>query len=343
MYLISLIFMTTQIVYSNEFSKHDSAGHPENAERLMVMMDEVKKSSFYNKLEFVEPELLPEEILFSVHSDKMIQQIKDISSRGDSWLDMDTYVCESDYETARLAAGGLLRVCKNVLHEKADNAFALVRPPGHHATRDRSMGFCLFNNVAISANEISKEGKKVLIFDHDVHHGNGTQYIFYDRKDVMYQSIHLFPHYPGTGDISEIGSGVGQGYTINAPLIHGNGNNAVSKLLDEIFLPIVQQFGPDIILISSGFDSHHSDVLGGLKLTSNFFGKIIAKLQEIQPKMVCTLEGGYNLNWIGKCLLSQLGQMVSQPVTFDDSVKEDMDVGPVVDKIKYELDKYWKI
>jgi acetoin utilization deacetylase AcuC-like enzyme len=197
--------------------------------------------------------------------------------------------------------------------------------------------------VAISANEISKEKKKVLIFDHDVHHGNGTQYIFYDRKDVMYQSIHLFPHYPGTGGINEIGSGIGQGYTINAPLIHGNGNNAVSKILDEIFLPIAQQFNPDIILFSSGFDSHHSDVLGGLKLTANFFGEMIAKFQKIQPKIICTLEGGYNLNWIGKCLISQLGQMVSQPVTFDDSVKEDMDVESVIDKIKSELGRYWKI
>jgi acetoin utilization deacetylase AcuC-like enzyme len=335
--------MTTQIVYSDEFSKHNSIGHPENAERLIVMMNEVKKSSFYKELEFVKPELLPEEMLFSVHSDEMIQQIKDISSQGTSWIDMDTYVCESDYETARLAAGGLLLLSKNVLHKKASNAFALIRPPGHHATRDRSMGFCLFNNVAISANEISKEEKKVLIFDHDVHHGNGTQYIFYDRKDVMYQSIHLFPHYPGTGGISEIGTGVGQGYTVNAPLIHGNGDNAVSKLLDEIFLPIAKQFSPDIILISSGFDSHHSDILGGLKLTSDFFGEMIAKFQEIQPKIVCTLEGGYNLNWIGKCLISQLGQMVSQPVTYDDSATEDTDVESVINKIRNELNKYWKI
>ena len=118
--------MTTQIVYSDDFSKHDSIGHPENAERLKVMMNEVKKSPFYNELEFVKPELLPEEMLFSVHSNEMIQQIKDKSSQGNSWIDMDTYVCESDYETARLAAGGLLQLCKDVLHEKSDNAFALV-------------------------------------------------------------------------------------------------------------------------------------------------------------------------------------------------------------------------
>lgn len=335
--------MTTQIIYSDEFNKHNNLGHPENAERLSVMMNEIKESPMYHKLEFIEPEILPENLLLSVHSKDMVQQIKDMSSQGDTWIDMDTYVCESDYETARLAAGGLLKLCKNVIDGKISNGFALVRPPGHHATRNRSMGFCLFNNIAISANEIAKEEKKVLIFDHDVHHGNGTQDIFYNRSNVMYQSFHLFPHYPGTGDIEEIGVGVGQGYTINAPLTHGNGNTAITKLLDEIFLPIAQQFKPDIILISSGFDSHHADVLGGFKLTSDFFGEMIAKYQKIQPKIVCTLEGGYNLNWIGKCLLSQLSQMLSHPVIYNDSVNEDINIEPVIKEIKNVLNSYWNL
>ena len=335
--------MTTQIVYSKEFDRHDNAGHPENAQRLTVMMNDIKKAPFYNKLEFIKPEILPEESLCSVHSDEMIQQVKEMSSQGDSWIDMDTYVCKSDYEIARLAAGGLVKISKNVLNGKVDNAFALIRPPGHHATRNRSMGFCLFNNAAIAANEISKEGKRVLIFDHDVHHGNGTQNIFYDREDVMYQSIHLYPHYPGTGNFEEMGVGDGEGYTINAPLSRGNGDGTVSKLLDEIFLPIARQFNPDIIIISSGFDSHHFDVLGGLKLTSNFFGDIISKFQEIQPKIVCTLEGGYNLDWIGKCLLSQLGMMVSHPIRFNDSSEEYSNVDPVINKIKNEIGKFWKI
>jgi len=336
--------MTTQILYSPEFSKHDNISHPENAKRLLVMMDEIKRSSFYDKLEFVKPSILPEEKLYSIHSNEMIQKIKDISSNGDSWVDMDTYVCESDYEIARLAAGGLLQVCKNVLEGKAENAFALIRPPGHHATKNRSMGFCLFNNAAIAANEISKKGKNVLIFDCDVHHGNGTQDIFYDKKNVMYQSFHLSPHYPGTGDIEEIGIGDGEGYTINAPLSHGNGNKAVAQLMDEIFLPIADQFKPDIIIVSTGFDSHHLDILGGLTLTSNFFGEIIARLQNIQPRIVCTLEGGYNLEWIGKCLLSQLGQMTSHTITFDDSIDDYTNTAePVINEIKNEISKYWDL
>ncbi len=335
--------MATQIAYSKDFSKHDNAGHPENAQRLQVMMNEIQNTSFYEELDFFEPDLIDENALYSLHSDEMIQQIKDISSAADSWLDLDTYVCKSDYETARKAAGGLLQICRNVLDGKTDNGFALVRPPGHHATHERSMGFCLFNNAALAANEISKKGKKILIFDCDVHHGNGTQYLLYDRCDILYQSFHLYPHYPGTGPVEDIGEGAGKGYTVNAPLSHGNGNEAVSELLDGIFLPIARQFKPDLIIISSGYDSHHSDPLGGLKLTSNFFGNIIKKLQEVQPKIVCTLEGGYNLDWIGKCLASQLGQLISAPVMYDDNVVENNKVKPVIDKIKNELASYWKI
>ena len=335
--------MTTNIVYSKEFDKHDNIGHPENAKRLQIMIDELRKATFYNELNIIEPEILPEEMLYSIHSKKMIQEIKDISSSGGSWIDLDTYVCSSDYDVARLAAGGVLQVCRQVLADKADNAFALVRPPGHHASRDRSMGFCLFNNAAIAANDIAKKGKRVLLFDHDVHHGNGTQSIFFDRKDVMYQSFHLSPHYPGTGGAGEIGIGPGEGYTVNAPLTYGHGDHAVTELFDEIFLPITSQFKPDLIIVSSGYDSHHSDNLGGLALTANCFGEMIKKLQKIQPKIVCTLEGGYNLDWIGKCLLSQIGQMCGHTMKFKDSSEENMNVKNIVENLKKELSSYWKL
>jgi len=335
--------MTTQVVYSEKFDKHNDLSHPENAERLHFMMNEIKNTPFYKDLEFIQPEILSEEILYDIHSDRMIEQVKDLSFESKSWIDMDTYVCKSDYETARLAAGGMLQICKNVIDGNADNGFALVRPPGHHATKNRSMGFCLFNNAAIAANELSKQGKKVLIFDWDVHHGNGTQEIFYDRNDVLYQSFHLSPHYPGTGDFDEIGIDEGQGFTINAPLHHGKGNNAISKILNEIFLPVAKQFKPDLIIISSGFDSHHLDPLGGLRLTTDFYGEITARFQKIQPKIVGTLEGGYNLNWIGKCLVSQLGQMTGKKVKFGDTSTEDENVSDVIDEIKNEIGNYWKL
>jgi len=335
--------MGTQIVYSQEYAKHNDASHPENARRLFSIIDEIKKTSFYNELEFVKPKMLLENSLYDVHSDWMIEQIKDMSMDDIAWIDMDTYVCNQDYETAKLASGGLVQVCNNVMKGEADNAYALIRPPGHHATKDKSMGFCLFNNAAIAANELAKQGKKVLIFDHDVHHGNGTQDILYNRKEILYQSFHLYPHYPGTGSVNEIGSGDGEGYTINAPLSHGNGDEAVFEVLDEIFLPIAKQFKPDLIIFSSGFDSHHFDPLGGLQLTVDTFGELIAKYQEIQPKIVCTLEGGYNFDWIGKCVVSQLGQMTGNKIKIEDTAFENKNVEDVINRIKKELENFWKI
>jgi len=336
-------FMTTQIVFSDEFNKHDTADHPENADRLYVMLDALEQTPFYKKLQFIKPKMISEKLLHEVHSDEMIERIQEISEQGDSWIDLDTYVCKGDYETARLAAGGVTQVCHNVVSGKAQNAYALVRPPGHHASADRSMGFCLFNNAGIAAHELAKKNKRVLIFDHDVHHGNGTQSIFYDRNDVMYQSFHLSPHYPGTGAVCEIGDGDGKGYTINAPLGFGHGDGAVSRLFDEIFMPITCQFNPHLIIISAGYDSHHTDSLGGLALSVNFFGEMIKRFQTIQPKIVCTLEGGYNLQWIGKCFLSQLGPMMSHPFRFDDNIKANDDVSIIINTLRKELGTYWDL
>jgi acetoin utilization deacetylase AcuC-like enzyme len=307
------------------------------------MLDAVEQAPLYKKIQMIEPEMLPESLLYEVHSAEMIERVKQISETGDSWIDLDTYVCKSDYETARLAAGGVVSVCQNVIQGETQNAYALVRPPGHHASAERSMGFCLFNNAGLAAHALSKKGKRILIFDHDVHHGNGTQSIFYERNDVMYQSFHLSPHYPGTGDATEIGGGDGKGYTINAPLGYGHDDRAVSQLFDEIFIPITKQFKPHLIIISAGYDSHHADPLGGLKLTANFFGEMIKRFQTVQPRIVCTLEGGYNLQWIGKCFMSQLGQMMSHPLRFEDSMKGNDDVTALISKMKKELQEYWKL
>ena len=335
--------MTTQIVFSDEFNKHDTQDHPENADRLYVMLDALEQAPFYKKLQFIEPEMISEELLYEVHSGEMIERIKEISQRGDSWIDLDTYVCKSDYETARLAAGGVAMLCNNVSKGDAPNAYALVRPPGHHASAERSMGFCLFNNAGLAAHELSKKKKRILIFDHDVHHGNGTQSIFYNRNDVMYQSFHLSPHYPGTGDVCEIGDGDGKGYTINAPLDFGCGDDAVSELFDEVFIPITHQFKPHLIIVSAGYDSHHSDRLGGLKLSANFFGEMIKRFQGVQPRIVITLEGGYNLQWIGNCFMSQLGQLMSHPFQYDDPVKGNDDITSVIKNMKKELGEYWEL
>ena len=343
LYFTSLILMKTQIVHSEEFNKHNNMSHPENSQRIVVMLDELKKTNFYDKIVFIKPEILSEDLLKEVHSWQMIDRIIEMSKEIESWIGFDTYVCKSDYETARLAAGGVVKACQNVIEGKTNNAFALVRPPGHHATINNSMGFCLFNNAAIAANEMTKKGKKVLIFDFDVHHGNGTQDIFYDRKDVIYLSTHLSPHYPGTGQIDELGNGNGKGYTINAPLLHGFGDKAVTKLIDEIFLPVSQQFKPNLIIMSTGFDCHYQDPLGGLRFSTNFFGEIIKKFKKIQPKIVCTLEGGYNLDWIGKCFVSLVGEMIDEPIIFNEKVKAEENVEDLIKTLKEKIGNYWKV
>jgi len=328
----------TAVIYSGEFTLHDSPGHPERAERAVAAMNFLESMPFFDDLRIVEPVPIDEEKILEVHSKEMVERARNTVG----WLDPDTYVTENSYRIAKLAAGGLVKACDDVLKGNEENAFAIIRPPGHHATKDRSMGFCLFNNAAIAANFVASRGKKVLIFDHDVHHGNGTCDIFYARKDVLYQSIHLSPHYPGTGTIDEVGAGDGEGFTVNAPLSRGVGDEGVEKLLDEVMLPVAEQFSPDFIIISAGFDSHHSDELGGLSLTLDFYGEMVKKFSSIQSRIVCTLEGGYMLDVLGKGIAGEIGVLNHTPVHFDDS-SEGRDADDVIKKLKEELGSYWSL
>jgi len=328
----------TVVVYSDEFALHDSPGHPERAERAVAAMKFLKSMPFFDDLHIVEPVPVDEGEILKVHSGEMVERVKNTVG----WLDPDTYVTKDSYRIAKLAAGGLVKACDEVLNGKEENAFAIIRPPGHHATEQRSMGFCLFNNAAIAADFIVRQGKKVLIFDHDVHHGNGTCDIFYDRSDVLYQSIHMSPHYPGTGMVDEVGRGDGEGFTVNAPLSRGVGDGGVERLLDEVMLPVAEQFSPDFIIISAGFDSHHSDELGGLALTVDFYGEMVRKFSSVQRKIVCTLEGGYMLDVLGKGIASEVGVMNHTPVEFDDS-SSGRDADEVVKKLKEELGSYWSL
>lgn len=324
------------VVYSDKYLLHDNKNHPENAQRLISTIEFLKKMPFYDKIEFVEPIKANEEELCKVHKTDMIERAKEIG-----WLDMDTYTNEYSYEVAKLSAGGAIKAVEESI-KRNEGTFALIRPPGHHATSHKSMGFCLFNNVAISAQIYSEKNKKILIFDHDVHHGNGTQEIFYGRGDVLYQSFHLYPHYPGTGMINEVGKGDGEGYTVNAPLPHGCGERCIEKLLKEVFIPIAEQFSPDIILISAGFDSHHADYLGGLNMSVNFYGKIVSEFKKIQKRVVCCLEGGYNLEYLPKGVAVEISHLCNMPVKFDDYA-DGRECNEVINEIKKIHGKYWGI
>ncbi len=251
----------------------------------------------------VKPRPATREEVETTHAPAYIDRIASTSGKVHARLDLDTSTSAKSYEAALLAAGGFCELIEAVWKGRLDNGFALVRPPGHHAERDRAMGFCLFNNVAIGAhyaiNRFSLE--KILIVDWDVHHGNGTQHEFYDDPRVLYFSTHRYGFfYPGTGGAAEVGNGRGEGFTVNAPLSSGSGDPEYGAIFERILRPIALEYRPQMILVSAGFDIHRDDPLGGMEVTEAGFARLTKILMEIADmtaggKMAFTLEGGYDI------------------------------------------------
>ncbi len=299
--------MQTGYVYHDDYLKHDTGSHPENGGRLTAIMDGLKKSPYFNRLILIEPVPANPDQINYIHTHDLIRIVRDFSS-SEMHLDPDTPTCSLSYEIALLAAGGVISAVDAVM-DGIDNVFALVRPPGHHAGPDRSMGFCLFNNIAIAARHAQKKGlEKVLIVDWDVHHGNGTQEAFYEDSSVLYFSIHQSPHYPGTGSMDETGAGDGSGYNINVPLRSGAGDLDYLYILNKILVPAARKFQPDIILVSAGQDGHRDDPLAGMNLTSEGFGQITEVVRSLADelcggKLVLALEGGYNYDVLSESVV----------------------------------------
>ena len=256
----------------------------------------------------VEAGMVSDEALARVHDRDYIALVRETAGRATA-LDADTYTSPDTYDVVRLAAGAAVAAVDHVLDGGANTrALAMVRPPGHHAERDRAMGFCLFNNVAVAAAHARARGiTRVAIVDYDVHHGNGTQWSFYDDPTVMFVSSHQFPFYPGTGAAGEVGSGAGQGYTVNLPVAAGATDADLELLYSRIALPVLRQFAPELILVSAGFDAHQDDPLGGLRLTTDQLGRLTAHLVTVaseccEGRLVAVTEGGYDLQALAGCL-----------------------------------------
>ncbi len=241
----------------------------------------------------------------TVHSATHRQHVQQVAAQGGGYLDPDTYVNARSYEIALLAAGGVNTAVRTILKAEQDvtNAFCLVRPPGHHATPERGMGFCLFNNVAIGTRVAQKQiaSGRVMIVDLDVHHGNGTQKVFFDDPSVLYFSTHQYPHYPGTGHWREQGSGKGQGTTVNVPLPAQVGDTGYAAVYDRLLWPLAQRFQPHLILVSVGFDGHWKDPLAMMALSLTGYARLVRKLCDIAEqlcdgRLVFVLEGGYDLD-----------------------------------------------
>lgn len=294
----------TGLVYDDIYLKHETTpGHPETSERLIAITNRLKSSGLYSELLKLSPEPIPLEWLKMVHSPEYIQRVKRSCRDNIGYLDsMDVPISPESYEAALVAAGGVLSAIDAVMEKKVTNAFCAVRPPGHHALKNKAMGFCIFNNVAMGVKYIQNKHNisNVLIVDWDVHHGNGTQAMFYDDPSVLYFGVHQYPFYPGTGSEMEKGEGQGLNYNINVPLPIGSGDADYLKAFKEKLEPAALAFSPDFVLISAGFDAHKDDLLGGMRLTAEGFAQLTQIVKEISEKccegrLVSVLEGGYSL------------------------------------------------
>ena len=333
----------TGLIYHPIYLEHDTDGHPERKERLTTTLEKIRSSGL--DLEFVTPRPATLDEVGTIHSPGYIDQVRSISGRGGGYLDLDTVVSSQSYEAALMAAGGVITGVERVTSD-LDNAFALVRPPGHHALPNRGMGFCIFNNVAIGARCAQKMGlEKVLIVDWDVHHGNGTGAVFYDDRSVMYFSTHQFPHYPGTGRVKELGMDGAEGFTVNVPLPWGTGDSGYLAVFEEVLKPVALEFDPDIVLVSAGQDPHQADPLSGMNLTTEAFGSMAATVKEIadsccEGRLVAALEGGYNLGALSDSIVAILRSFKGEsPAKIE--VEEDPRVAERIEEVKRAMRPYW--
>ena len=262
-------------VYSPVFLKHETPlGHPESKERLIAITDKLKSATFWKDLVHIAPRKAEYRDVELVHKESYVEKVRNF---GTGHLDPDTYLSKDSLEAALYAAGAVIEAVEQCKSGKIRRAFCAVRPPGHHAEAHHAMGFCIFNNVAIGARHAQKAGyRKVFIIDFDVHHGNGTQHLFYEDDTVFYFSTHQSPHYPGTGSSDEHGKGKGKGYTYNIPMQAGSGYKEFFSAYCDVLPELVRRFAPDILLVSAGYDIHAHDPLAGLKVSDEGIRTIVS-------------------------------------------------------------------
>jgi len=290
--------------------------HPESHRRLEVIYAMLEDPDMAGQYQEVPIRRAERQELLSIHSPEYVDRIAATEGKDHVALDPDTSTSAGSYEAALLAAGGLCQAVSMVIKGELDNAFALVRPPGHHAERSRAMGFCLFNNIAVGARHAQESHrlKRVLVADWDLHHGNGTQHSFEQDPSILYFSTHQYPYYPGTGAFGQVGLGEGEGFTVNVPLSVGCGDGEYVGIFEKVLKPIALEFDPELILVSAGFDIYEGDPLGGMHVTAEGFAALTRSLLNMADtccggKVVITLEGGYNLKGLQDSTKTVLKEM----------------------------------
>ncbi len=289
-------------VYDPIYLKHDTGQHVENGGRLEAVISLLDQSELTKQLVPVKPRAASIEELSAVHDKRYISYVLDVAQRGGGWLDPDTVMSADSYEAAVYAAGGAITATEAVISGEVASAFALVRPPGHHASSRQAKGFCLFNNLAIATRyALAKHNlERIAVIDFDVHHGNGTQEVFYDSPEVLYVSTHEYPFYPGTGGVDETGSGAARGTKVNIPLPAGCGDDEYLLVFEQIIAPVVRRFKPQLIMVSAGYDSHWADGLALMQVTVTGFAQMVKTIRGLaeelcRGRIVNCLEGGYHL------------------------------------------------
>ena len=342
--------LKTGVVADRRYLKHFAGRvHPERPQRAEVMI-EMAESLTRPNLRMMAPREATHAEIASCHASEYIAAIARTASVDRFDLDPDTHSSRDSYQTAILAAGGVLTAVEAVMDGAIDNGFAIVRPPGHHALPNRAMGFCFFNNVAIAAKWlIEKRGlKRVMIVDWDVHHGNGLQDIFYESPEVLYLSTHQFPDYPGTGSLHEIGYGAGLGFTVNAPMPAGFGDAEYLRVFDRLIMPIGRHFKPEFILVACGFDGHFRDPLAQMRVTEAGFAAMARRVKRIAAeccggKLVAALEGGYDLEAIaesGRAVIDEFGRDADEPIRPDDGGDRAM---PIIERAAHNIGRFWNL